>query len=117
MSSRSPIQLDNEIKTNLEAFRDRQRLKTHSDAVERLLERVQQADKYKSEVEYDREAEKQRKAAEDIYAGEELKQRFKQLGNELGIRSDAGLLAVLIDHFDGSLQVPRTTLDLIIKHR
>ncbi|HEY0827114.1 MAG TPA: hypothetical protein VGE40_03390 [Bacilli bacterium] len=112
MAESSPMRIDNQTKLDLESYKDKKRLKTHSDAVEELLRYHHVNELNKQKAFEEKEAEKARKAAEDIYVGAELKISFNNLANDLGLRSHTALIHFLMEHYGNSETIHKSTFEV-----
>lgn len=105
------IRINGKTKLELENVRDEIfRVKTHSDAIERLLIKRVVLEEKIAELESDREQEKKRQTKQDLHLGSERKDALKAMAAEHGIADPAVLVDLLMLHFNTSPSFSREVL-------
>jgi glucose-6-phosphate-specific signal transduction histidine kinase len=115
MAESLPIRIDSDVKTELESLRDNQlRVKTHSNAIEKLITYYKNNEQQKREDFEKGQAEKKRQEQTMVTLGSELKQEYIELGMELGLKSEGTILQFLLEHFKNSSSIDKETLKTLL---
>jgi len=93
------------------------RVRTHSAAIQKLMSEHISSQKCIASLREEKAAEKERIRHECLDIGPEMKQRFSDLADTLGIRSPAAALDFLIEHFNNSPSIDKATLNLLLHVR
>jgi hypothetical protein len=110
------IRIDLETKTKLEELRDNHfRVKTHSDAINSLMEYKIRSDKQISNMHESNASERQRKQLEDLTLGQERKANLLNLQKHLGFRDPNHLIDFLIALYDHSETIPKAAFAMLTK--
>lgn len=113
MSSRSPIQVPEELKTKVDDLKERFRAKTHYEVIENLVHRHEAFNSYKEQQEAKWSAEKLRQDQEMLQVGSFIKDACKSVKEDLSIKSDESLLQFLLHHYHQSNSFDKSTLMLL----
>lgn len=104
MSSRTPIQVPTELRDELNDMTDTMRVKTQYEVIQKLIA-------YHRRNEAEKIAQKAYQEANMVDIGGDMKAKFKEIKEDLGLRTDAGVLEFLADHYQGSLQLGMGSFD------
>lgn len=117
MSSRTPIQVPEELKEKVDGLKNIFQSKTHYEVIEKLVT-------YYEKNECAREEARQAKILEEklqketlISAGQALKNDFLEVGQELFLKRESDILSFLIDHYKRSNSFDKDTLVYLMKLR
>lgn len=105
MSARSPIQVPEELKNEIESMKNRMYARTNYEVIDKLI-------KYYQANEAQKARERERQKAEDINLGEDLKKELVQFRDQMRLNSDAAAVTLLLDHFKRSDKLSKETFDL-----
>jgi hypothetical protein len=104
------IRVELEAKEQLEGLRDGElRVKTHSDALVRLMFDRKMDRKKIEDLQEKARQEKERHEAEDVNLGEKRKFVFSELQAALNLRTLPDLLDLLLEHYHNSPQLDKAT--------
>lgn len=110
--ARSPIQLEDYVKAELERYKNEVfRVKTHSDAVSKLMEKVKSDDKEIKKLQESIRREKERHEKEDINLGEQRKYALLSLMKILRLTDIVDVFDFLIMHYETSDKVSREIIE------
>lgn len=112
MSVRTPIQVPEELKNQVEGLREGFHAKTNYEVIEKLIKHYQASVRQKEIDRQEREKEKQRREAEDLFLGSELKQQFTQYQEKVGLKSPGSAMKLLLEHFEKSDKIDKETFYL-----
>ncbi|UED78125.1 hypothetical protein [Brevibacillus sp. DP1.3A] len=109
--SRVPVQVSAEVKEGLEGFREKFRLKTLYETIDRLMNEFRRAQMYEENQREKILQEQERQKSEDVRLGEELKGRLLSCADDLGLSPDEAV-EFLLAHYESSPSVDKTTFTL-----
>lgn len=110
--STSMLRVPDDLKEKLETLKETFYTKTTYEVIDKLISTGERQKLKINELETERENEKQRRQAEDVYLGEDLKQRFTDFSASIGLRSPAAAFEFLLEHYSNSNMVDKATFDL-----
>ncbi|HAS7789863.1 hypothetical protein [Paenibacillus lactis] len=99
MSSRTPIQVPTELRDELNEMSDRLRVKTQYEVIQKLLAYYHRSEKEKNDLKAYQEQHM-------VDLGKDSKIRFKEIQQELGLRTEGAVFEFLADCYQGSMQMP-----------
>ncbi len=121
MSSRTPIQVPEELKAKVDELKGKWNVKTHYEVIEKLISsnndfkkfkeeqrRIGQEEKEQQRLKDEQEKERQRKETVDL--GEETKAKFIAFKEEMNFEEDASVFELLLYHYLNSQSVDKATL-------
>lgn len=112
------IRIDSGVKLKLESYRDTvSGLKTHSDAIERLLSYHASAEREKAENGKAAEIEKKRRGLEDVTLGRDRKEVLILFKEKYGLPDLNSMLDVLLHHFETAESLSKDTVHLLLSLR
>lgn len=117
MSSRTPIQVPEELKNQIEGLQGKVYAKTNYGVIEKLIEFYHAFNKFKQD-QHDKWAnEKARQSHEMLQVGSDTKKVFNSLKDKLGLKSEEDLTILLLDHFNSADQMKKGTFNMYLKLR
>lgn len=99
--STSMMRVPDELKEKLEELKETFNLKTTYDVIDKLISTTERQKTKIGELQKEIEAEKQRRAEQDVYLGSELKGQLFDFMKDVGLRSPADACAFLLANYDG----------------
>lgn len=111
MSARSPIQVPEELKVNIEGYKDEFHAKTSYEVIEKLVRSHETGKEYRAAVRQEKIDEAARKEREYIHAGADIKTLFDQFRKEMKL-TDAQALEMLLCHFNEQPNIGQVTFGL-----
>ena len=112
MSTRSPIQVPEELKSKVDTLKDQFNTKTHYEVIEKLIESYHAFNRYKEDQRIKVEEEKERQRRDMIDIGPEAKAKFNELKIEMKLSKDSSLLELLLHHYGCSPSIDKSTFAL-----
>ena len=109
--ARVPVQVPEEMKTELESLREKFRVKTLYETIGRLMVEQKRAEKEREEARSAAQRERERVIAEDVRLGEDLKGRLSSVANDLGL-SETLTIEFLLTHYERSDSIDKYTFHL-----
>ena len=104
MSSRTPIQVPTELRDELNEMSETLRVKTQYEVIQKLLAYYRRSEKEKNDLRAYQEQHM-------VDLGKDSKIRFKEIQQELGLRTEGAVFEFLGDCYHGSLQMPMVAFD------
>jgi len=114
MSSRSPIQVPDEIKNEVEGLKDKFHAKTSYEVIERLLKYYHDNEAQKDVDRQKDEEAKRLLRLTTVNIGMELKPKYMEFCEEMGLRESYGV-ALLLSHYQNSDSISKETMKLYQK--
>lgn len=114
MAESTQIRIDLNVKQRLETYRNNRHCKTHSDAIERLMNEIAMKEENEARRAQEDAEEKQRRGREDITLGEELKRELIAAKEEYGLADLKGVISLLLHHFSESDSISKSTAKHLI---
>lgn len=115
--SRSPIQVSDEVKEQLEILKTQMRCSSLSDVISKLCEKKVEAESFEVKVRHNTLEEAKRVKNECIMVGEQRKSQVVELKEQLGLGSEAYTIDFLLDVFWTSDKIDRSVLMGLINLR
>jgi hypothetical protein len=115
MSTRSPIQVPEELKNEVEGLKDELRCKTSYEVIEKLTRHYEAGKVYRIEQVNKWQAEKERQAAEMLQLDEKTKKEFEALKVDVGLQADSSLVTFLMLHYLESPNVGKSAFEAFKK--
>lgn len=112
MSTRTPIQVPEELKTKVDDLKEKFNAKTHYEVIEKLIQSYHAFNNYKEDQRLKDEEEKERQRREMVDLGEETKEKFTAFKNENKLLKDSSAAELLLHHFQVSANLDKTTFAL-----
>lgn len=111
MSVRKPIQVPEELKESMDAMQAEFRAKTSYELIEKLIRYYRDNEAQKA-IDFEKQqADKQKQLATMIYLGEDVKTGYMNFSREMGFRSEAAGVQLLIEHYENSPTMDKRTFD------
>ncbi|MEK3837942.1 hypothetical protein [Paenibacillus sp. FSL R7-0128] len=118
VSGSTQIRIDSGVKLELESYRDTVRMvKTHSEAIEKLLSYHKLSEREKAENAKTADAEKKRRGLEDITLGRDRKELLIVFKERYGMPDLNSMLDVMIRHFEKAEALSMDTVHLLLSLR
>lgn len=114
MATRTPIQVPEELKNEVEAFKDKLHVKTNYEVIEKLITYYNRTEQWKAEERKKREEQEQNRKETMVYLGEKTKEEYMQLGEFLGLKSEPAIAEFLIAHYHLSGTFSKELLGLLV---
>lgn len=105
---RSPIQVPEEIKINIEGLKNKFYAKTNYEVIERLIA-------YYEKNESEKLQKKKEEESKHIILDEETKQKYIAFKREMGFVKDRAVFDFLYSHFESSNSIGKETFELFRK--
>lgn len=86
MSSRTPIQVPEELKTAVDGLKDQFHAKTHYEVIEALIKQYEAFQRFQRDQREKWEAEQRRQQAEAIQVGADVKSQFDAFAEDMGVK-------------------------------
>ena len=109
--SRVPVQVSAEVKEGLEGFREKFRLKTLYETIDRLMKEFQKARMFEENQRTKALEEQERQKNEDVRLGTDLKERLVSCADDLGLSPDE-TVTFLLAHYESSPSIDKKTFAL-----
>jgi hypothetical protein len=110
MSTRSPIQVPDELKTKIDSMKERFYAKTHYEVIEKLLSNFEKNLILNEKRIVDQQAEKDRQKAEVIQLTTSIKKKYIDFQNEMGFKKETDVFEFLYEHYKNSKSIDKQTL-------
>lgn len=114
MSVRTPIQVPEELKSNIDDLKGKFHAKTHYEVIEKLVNYYNSNEKQKEADRKQRELDKQKQKQTMVYLGEKTKEQYVQLGEFLGLKSEASIAEFLLAHYHESPSISKEMIGLLV---
>lgn len=111
MSTRTPIQVPEELKSSVEGYKGEFYAKTSYEVIEKLIQSHEKNKEHRQAARIERDEEKARWGREDIHAGADIKTMFTSFKNEMKL-TDAQALEMLLCHFNEQPNIGQITFGL-----
>lgn len=117
MSARTPIQVPEELKNEIDSLKDSLHSKTHYEVIEKLVKSHHSYTTFKNDQAKKWNDEKSRQQNEMLQVGSDTKKAFNLLKDKLGLKSEEDLTILLLDHFSSADQMKKGTFNMYLKLR
>lgn len=114
MSTRTPIQVPEDLKNEVESFKDKLHVKTNYEVIQRLIAYYNRNEQQKVEDRKQREQQEEKRKETMVYLGEEIKADFMLQGEMLGLKNEKSIGEFLLAHYHTSSTVGKEMLGLLV---
>lgn len=110
MSSRTPIQVPEELKQDIDGLKEEIRVKTQYDTIQWLLDYYRRNEELEVQRHHQEQEQKARIEEEYIHLGAECKGRFVEFKERMGLKRDDAVIDLLQDHWESSLEINQAVM-------